>query len=566
MQACVAVRSLAFCALFTTAACTATISDNGLDHRGSDPLGVAFGGACGGANPSAGTNANVGAANTVGANAYAPERIRRLAPREVRNSIADALGLGDAFDLKLPDEYYPHQYDNRFDNLSVSVDFAQALEDGVQRAAAAAVKNLSKLVPCDMNSDEKRCFVAFLDMYGRRAFRRSLTADERQRFSDLFSQVRKSFDVSSSLAAVLEALFQSPDFVFRSEYGEASADKTTARLGADALATEMSYLLWSSGPDDQLLQSAEASSLTAPVARVELARKMLTDPRAKRGMRDFFEQWLELRAPNALQKGGASPDLVAAMLGEAERFVEIAATSRQPLGSLFTSTATVVDSNLAPLYGIAPPPAGSWSQVQLDPKLRAGFLTQPGFLAAHLPGNFSPIFLGLFVRRRLLCQDLPQPPADVPSLSKDPNVSTRERFAMHRNQPSCNACHSQMDPIGFAFERYDSLGHYHETETVAGKMIPLTGEGELLGTDVDGAVVGAVELGSRLGMSAEASSCFAANLLEFALGRASGASAVRAVPDADAIGSVASKAGEGIAEMLVQIVGTDAFAARTLAE
>ena len=167
------------------------------------------------------------------------------------------------------------------------------------------------------------------------------------------------------------------------------------------------------------------------------------------------------------------------------------------LDTLLSAPYTLVNGPLAGFYGMKGITGDSFQKVDLDAGQRAGLLTHASLLAAKSgPDQSSPILRGVFVREQMFCQPLPQPPVTVdanpPELN--PALTTKERFAAHRNDPSCEGCHRLIDPIGFGFERYDATGAYRTTEN--GKMVDATGE--LAGTDVDGPFTGAIELGKKL--------------------------------------------------------------------
>ncbi len=498
--------------------------------------------------------------------ALAPARVRRLTSAEIKSSIRDVFLAGAPFDESFPQESARHSFDNQYDELGISAELTQSLQIAAERAAALATGDLRKLLPCDPAAvGEEKCAGQFVDAYGLRAFRRPLTPDERERLLGIYRATRKTAPYATAIATVIEALIQSPHFLFRTELGAGGGGRVA--LDRYETASALSYFLWRSAPDDALLAAARDGKLESRADLQTQARRMLQDPRAKEAMRAFFLQWLELTAPESLSKADPafSPRLAQSMTEESVRFIDDVLWTRDgSLATLLTSPATFVNADLAKLYGVEPPAGGGFGKATLDGKRRAGFLTHAAFLASHTPGGgFSPIFLGRFVRTSLFCQELPSPPADVPQISNDPNLSTRQRFAQHAAAPSCRACHHLMDPIGWGFEQFDPLGRHRPTE----KNVPLTGEGELAGTDVDGAFAGPVQLATRLAQSADVRRCFSAHALKFALGRETASPKYRLPSDERAIAELAEALRKGgMKELLATLVSTDTFTLRNASQ
>jgi hypothetical protein len=190
---------------------------------------------------------------------------------------------------------------------------------------------------------------------------------------------------------------------------------------------------------------------------------------------------------------------------------------------LLTASYGFANADTAPLFGLPAdkaPRTKALVRVELDPRQRAGVLTDPTVMASLAKAaQTAPVLRGLFVRERLLCQTIPPPPADVDNSppAPDPRQTTRQQFAAHRASPACGACHALMDPIGFGLEGYDALGVYRTTEN----GLPVDASGELTQTrTADGAFVGGVELARRLARADEVTACLGRQWLRYALGRA----------------------------------------------
>lgn len=457
----------------------------------------------------------------------APVAVRRLNGIEVRNTIADVLLAGETFSSDFQLDAGRHDFDNQYGGSNVTLRFAEELQSAAEKAATQFAARLDQALPCakSVSRDaEPTCLRSFFDTTGRQLFRRALSDAERSNLSLVFDAVRADGDFAYAVGAVVEAMLQSPNFAFRTELGSGTSSKGAVSLAGYELASELSYFLWRSAPDQSLLDAAESGKLASASDVEAQAQRLLDDPRAKRGVRDFFAQWLEVeQLARGLEKSDPAftPALRQAMWEETGKFVEnLTLADDGNFGQLMTDPNSFVNKELASVYGISGPSGSGFEPVTLNDKQRGGVLTHPAFLAVHSsPTGFSPIFLGLFLRQKLLCQRLGQPPADIPAPSKEPNLSTREKFAQHSDSAACKGCHALMDPIGFGFERYDSVGRYREFEMVQDKQVALTGLGRLDETDVDGDFAGPVELANKLKSSRQATDCFVGHMMKFILGR-----------------------------------------------
>jgi hypothetical protein len=237
----------------------------------------------------------------------------------------------------------------------------------------------------------------------------------------------------------------------------------------------------------------------------------------------FVTEWWELGELETIQKDERlfrawSTDTPSALLEETERFLGEAWSTTPSLERLFTSPVTYLDPTLADFYGLPIPAQDGFTRTQLTASRASGLFTQGSFLATHAKANqTSPVHRGKFVRARLLCDPPPPPPPNivVKPPAVDPRLPTRERFSQHAEDPSCAGCHELMDPIGFAFEHYDAVGRYRESD--AGE--PVDARGSLVGTDVDGDVDGVQELALRLLESDQVRHCVATQWFRYAFGR-----------------------------------------------
>ncbi len=374
------------------------------------------------------------------------------------------------------------------------------------------------------------CRRAFLDTTGRKLFRRPLSDDQRRRLDTLFDAVAKEgepFLVAVSLAA--RVMLQSPEFLYRLEKAAALDDYD--------LASRIAFLLWNSAPDDRLLEAAGKKTLaTADGLRSEVNR-LLADPRSKRGLRDYVDDWLDAERLLRTSRDTAlfpqwTGALAADMREEIHRlFDRIVWQEDADLLDLFRTDRTSLSPALAKLYGV--PAAGTGfadSSLAAVPQ-RQGLLTQAGILTLSSVGGVgsSIVDRGTFIARTLLCIDIPEPPNNVPELAAaETGKSERDRLKSHREDPACAGCHNQIDPLGLAFETYDAIGAF-QTKDEHGNA--LTGAGSL---GVDGQDVAYDNVRSfiaALTRSPALSDCLSRKLLQYALARPLGEADRGAVED-----------------------------------
>ncbi|MEO5769975.1 MAG: DUF1592 domain-containing protein [Polyangia bacterium] len=487
--------------------------------------------------------------------------LRRLSHREYDNAIADLLGDKSHPSAMFPEDTEIGLFDNSAAAQTVPVLLAgQYLDSAVRLANVAA--NLPTLVGCDFaGTAGATCARTFIGRFGRRAFRRPVTADETTRLGAIFDKAGAA-DKAVGIRAVIAALLASPHFIYRPEFG--TADTTipgTHRLTQFEQASRLASLLWAAGPDDMLLDEAQAGRLATREQIATQARRMLSDPRARAATTAFYDQWLGLKMLDVATKDTAvykfDDALQTAMREETERFIDnVIWTDDAKLSTLLGAPYSFLNAPLATLYGVqGVTSATTYTKVMLDPAQRAGLLTQASFLTAFArPDNSSPVKRGNWIRRRLLCGDLPDPPNNVPQLPEImAGVSNRDRFAMHVSAPACAPCHSQIDGLGFGLEAYDGIGRYRTED----RGLKVDAAGVISQTvDINGAYNGAMELSALLGRSTQVRDCVPTQWLRYALARREGADddcALKTVREAF------TASGGNLKELMVTLTQTDAF-------
>jgi mono/diheme cytochrome c family protein/PAS domain-containing protein len=475
----------------------------------------------------------------------APGGMKRLTVTQYRNTIRDMFGEA----VKVPT-------DLEADTLisgSAAVGAARiglsrrATEQFANAAADLAAQALgseafrSAWVPCDVEapSIDAACVEGFVRRFGRRAWRRSLGADEIARYAALArgpdgaagargrSRARAgAAGARRALEIIVAALLQSPNFIYRVEVGVPDPEVKGRRILTDfELASRLSYFLWGAPPDEALLDAAEAGRLSTEEGLRAEADRMLASPRSRQTMTAFFTELLRLRRLERLPqfrsafRQAASRTLGASMRAETLKVIEeVAFDPQRDFREIFDTKFTYVNDELAKLYGLpAPEKKGELVRVTLpNDQPRAGILGHASFLAlnAH-PTASSPTKRGKFIREVLLCQAVPPPPPNVSAkLPEDHEGSgprtTREKLDVHRKAPQCAGCHKAMDPMGLAFETFDGIGAFRKTEN----GLPIDATGELDGVPFKDAS----ELGALLRKNSRVGVCVARSLFRFALG------------------------------------------------
>lgn len=427
----------------------------------------------------------------------------------------------------------------------------------------------ARLVPCDLDGvfaeAALSCGQSVLRRFVRRAWRRPPTADELAELSRFFQQARDEGDsVEAGLRSALTAALLSPHFLFRVELDPDPASTAPHRLSDFELATRLSYFLWSSTPDDELLALAEAGALQRDEVLRSQVGRMLADARAESLIDSFAAQWLALRlidtaAPDAARYKPFTEAVRTGLREETRRYLReffpLVGSRELALSSLPDAPFTFLDRGLASYYELAASKEetpGAWQRVALDGTPRAGLLTQGSvLLMTSYPGRTSPVRRGKWVLEQLLCAPPPPPPPDVIGSFGEGGEggSLRQRLEAHRSRPECAGCHRLMDPIGFAFERFDAIGRLRSTD---GGM-PIDDSGEL----PDGQrFVGAAELAGLIARDPRFVRCTVEKLMTYGLGRAP-------LPDVDAQRIEALSAGAGTLRSLIEsLVLDDAFRSR----
>jgi hypothetical protein len=490
--------------LILVGGCTAPSADPVM----GGPGGVASGGSTGVAGSS-------GIAGGVSGDCSKPQaaaiRLTPLTETQFSNSVLDLLQVSGS---------PPTGVGQAFDDVSLE-----------QRAAAAAavatqaVANLAQWAPCaaPASGPAAACEQQIIDEIGSKAYRRPLTELERADMTKLFDAGVKEKDFSTGVEWFLTGLLQSPYFVYQVVRPDAAETVGETRpLSGYEFATRLAYFIWDGPPDDALLAAAASNELMDPTKREQQVVRMLQDARFSRGLTQFYSRWLNL---NAFREAARDVpefnetvvnDLSTSLLMTATELYKVESPN---ISSLFTGESYFLNDGLRKFYGLnGGASSPGFTATEMPGQARRGLVTHPGLMALLArPNETFPIGRGLFLLRKIICQEVPPPPEGLVIPQQPPfqeGISTRERLEMHTAAPLCQSCHSMINPAGFALESFDEVGRYRAMDH--GRPVDTSGSLSL-GKDVDGAFATGDELIARLAQSQSVRACFAEKYLNFAL-------------------------------------------------
>ena len=321
-------------------------------------------------------------------------------------------------------------------------------------------------------SGEERCATTILSTLARRAYRRAVTADDVRIPLEFYREARAAEGFEAGIEMALRAILTSTEFLFRIERDPANVRPNQNYLISDVeLASRLSFFLWSSIPDDELLDLAAQNKLRDPALLEQQVRRMMADVRSKQFVTNFAGQWLYLRnlaaaTPDARLFPDFDDNVRQAMRQETELFFESIVKEDRSVMDLLGANFTYLNERLARHYGIPNVYGSHFRKVVLgEDSRRGGLLGHGSILTVTSYGNrTSPVLRGKWILENILGTPPPPPPGNVPPLSEgDPvgkAMSMRERMAQHRSNPACSGCHQLMDPIGLAVENFDAVGRW----------------------------------------------------------------------------------------------------------
>jgi mono/diheme cytochrome c family protein len=404
-------------------------------------------------------------------------------------------------------------YNRKKNKYLESIVFEGPFASNIERASRR------KILICDPNSGTA-CVQKIVAELAHRAYRRPVTPAEiaaLMKFVAMAKAERQTPEQGLQLA--IQAMLVSPKFLFRMER---DADASVHNISDVELASRLSYFLWSSMPDDQLLNLAESSRLHAAGVLDAQVKRLMADQRSSALAQNFAGQWLEIRnldfvKPDPKKFPEWSPELRDAMRTETTMFFDTVLRENRPISDFLDARYTFLNERLAKFYGIPDITGTDFRRVDLTTDQRGGILGQASVLTvSSYPTRTSVVIRGQYLLGNFLGSPVPPPPAGVPPLDESAvgtAASLRQQMEKHRADPACATCHNKMDPLGFGLENYDGIGHWR---TLDGKF-PVDASGTLPnGTSFGSPAEMRALLASQL---PEFSRCLIEKMLTYALGR-----------------------------------------------
>lgn len=408
----------------------------------------------------------------------APAVLPRLTADQYRNSLKDIFG-DDLPVLATPSDTNPYLF------YSIGATSTSLSELGTQQYTDSALvvsdwlfadtERWTNAVGCTPADTTAPCVLNFLMGFGQKLFRRPMSDEDLQQWLGVLRDTSRG-DVKRGLHFMIYGMLQSPNFLYRSELGEPDPKHPDRyRYTSFEMAQRLSFLLWNTAPDSELLAAAGRGELTKPEGIYTQALRLLESERSRVAVQDFFAQYLDLGGLDDLDRSperypASTETLPESMRNEVRLLVDdLVFRSDSDIRQLFSYKKTFVNKELADLYEIEAPGASPIAFVPATLPAdgpRAGFLTSAAFLSmnAH-ETETSPTLRGKFIRERVLCELVSPPPDDVDTQVEPPGTepsTLRDRLEQHRSNPRCAACHAILDPPGLLFEGFDSIGATRE--------------------------------------------------------------------------------------------------------
>jgi hypothetical protein len=493
--------------------------------------------------------------------------LRRLTQDQYRNLIADLLGA----DVVVPPALEPDLTVDGFVAVgsalsSISARGVEQYEEAAYSVAEQALgpdaAGRDALVPCTPSGAvDDACAEAFLGDLAYLAWRRPVTEAELARLVAVAGQAGQALgDWYAGAQFGVAAILQSPNFLFREQIGEDDPDNPGGRrFSSWEMASRLSFLLWNTGPDRALLDAAEAGDLVTEEGLVAEVERMMADDKARGGIRAFFSELYKLYLLDDLEKDPAvyvhmADDVGPAAREETLQNVETLVFDEDAdFREFITGERTFINPKLASIYNVRAPARDGFAEATFtEADGRRGFLGQLSFLALNShPVRSSATLRGKFVRETLLCQSIPEPPADVDTSIPEPSgdaPTLRDRVADHLSVDACAGCHEIMDPIGLGFENFDGIGRWRTTQ--GGATIDPSG-------DLDGeAFNDAWGLADRIANHERFGSCLARSFFRYGVGHLEEPGEIPALA---ALGRAFEDSGFRVQDLVLELVLSPAF-------
>jgi hypothetical protein len=491
---------------------------------------------------------------------------RRITESQYRHTIADTFGS----EIKINSRFEPEKRDEGL--LAIGTPQLSLTSSGFEQYFALASSISDQALsenrrdavvgckPADKAKADEACARKFVATYGERLFRRPLTDIEvASRLKTALLGAQQSSDFYAGLKLALTSLLVAPEFLFRVETAEADpVNAQQYRLDAYSKASRISFLLWDTSPDEELLAAARSGAIHTEAGLKEQLTRLISSPRYEQGARAFFTDMLQLDGfENVVKDPAIYPKFNqtiadGAMEQTLRTTIELLIARKRDYRDLFTSNETFINRPLASVYNVPFLATGEWTPYTFSQSSeRFGILTQVSFLAlfSH-PGTSSPTKRGIKVNEIFKCEPTPNPPADVDfSKVKDStNGTIRGRLLDHMENAGCTVCHRRSDPPGLALEHFDGLGQLRTSEN----GVPIDVSADLNGVKL----IGAEGLAKYLHDDPKVPACLVRNVYAYGVGRKTGIREEDYLADQS---KIFASNGYRVPDLMVQIASSPEF-------
>lgn len=506
-------------------------------------------------------------------------RFPRLSHAQWERTVVDLFELDAPTGLSAsftPDPLGGKAFDNNESALQVTPNLWADYQRAAEELALLVTSDpalLAKIAPADAGQGLAARKKEFLETFGKRAFRRPMSQEEVARFSSLFDEGAVLDPAADPFVAgvrlTIEAFLQSPHFVYRPELSILIRPDGKIQLSGYEIATRLSYALWGTMPDDLLFDAADTGKLGTLAGIEEEARRLLASERCRDTLVAFHDQLYDAEQYVGIDKAvevypGFDPAIGDDMRKELTLFIDhILFTQKGGLADLLTSRTTFVNARLAAVYGLDTSGLDdeNFVQVELPEAERSGLLTRSGFLAwKGTKTQPDTILRGVFINRRILCQELGDPPDAAMGAMLGDEQTNREKVTALTGKGTCGeSCHGTfINPAGFAFEHYGAMGEYRTMDNGfpinAADTFPFEGGAQ--------SYDGAVEFSKIAADVDQTHRCYTRYWLEYLYGRDKKAEDAGVIADVAAL----SKGGGTVEDLVVALVTSDAFLTRPVEE
>lgn len=459
--------------------------------------------------------------------------IHRLNNTEYDNTVRDLFGT-----TLQPAVGFLAEEGLNFDNTASALGMTVAQYEGYLKAASdvltaalATPAQAAKFLTCTPSAVGDACARQIIGAFGMKIYRRPLEVAEVDRAMKVYdADVTRNKNGTEAIGQALRAMLSAANFLYRIEYDADPKSTAPHPISGYEIASRLSYLHWSSMPDDALFDAAKAGQLQDPAALETTVDRLIADGKSRAFVESFAGQWLSVRKLSGHTVTDQvfptwTPALTEAMAAESYLWFQEFLTKDRSLNDWFSADFNFVNDTLAQHYGMPSPGKGAeLVKVEVTTDQRVGFLGLASFLTqTSFPSRTAPTLRGAWVLSELLCSPPAPPPGDVPKLEESAkpedamkptgSENVRERLEKHRAAPACRACHNSLDPLGLGLERFDGIGRYREAypngDAIASNGVMPDGT----------AFSGPQELGAIVGKDPRFSACAASKLYTYALGR-----------------------------------------------